>query len=202
MKEAAPLDIRYQASLFGAPEPDIDEAFSRSSRLQLDGAAWIDIVPGWLAGAERLFEQFLPMKAWAQRTRRMYDHDVLEPRLTARWALASGEALEPPVGSLRRHLRLRRVQPLSRRSGRRGLAPRQGGAEPAEELDQRGRRSSATGKVALAVPPLCDLGRSIGTRIANLVGVLERGDGKGVACALCRLVGGSRRSLTARGRYR
>src|ERR1019366_9440281 len=47
--------------------------------------------------------------------------------------------------------------------------------------------------------------RTTATRVPldelNLVGVLERGDGKGVVCALCRLVGGSRRPLTARGRY-
>ncbi len=43
--------------------------------------------------------------------------------------------------------------------------------------------------------------RCIEARALNLVGVLERGDRKGVVCALCRLVGGSRRPLTARGRY-
>jgi alkylated DNA repair dioxygenase AlkB len=29
--------------------------------------------------------------------RRMYDRDVIEPRMTARWELASGEPLEPEV---------------------------------------------------------------------------------------------------------
>src|SRR2546425_9664937 len=36
---------------------------------------------------------------WAQRTRRMYEGRVLEPRLTAPWSLRSGAPLEPPVRS-------------------------------------------------------------------------------------------------------
>jgi alkylated DNA repair dioxygenase AlkB len=91
-----PLDLHYQASLFARSELSVDASFARISRVQLDPTAWIDVVPGWLTGADRLFEELLP-RAWAQRTRRMYDHDVLEPRLTARWTRASGEPLEPPV---------------------------------------------------------------------------------------------------------
>jgi alkylated DNA repair dioxygenase AlkB len=89
--------VPYQASLFGASEADFDESFSKLQRIRLDDAAWIDLLPGWLAGADPLFDQLALSQRWAQRTRRMYDHQVLEPRLTARWTAASGEPLEPSI---------------------------------------------------------------------------------------------------------
>jgi alkylated DNA repair dioxygenase AlkB len=93
----APSGVRYQPSLFGASETTYDATFAAARRIHLDPTAWIDLVPGWVAGADALFEQLLPMKAWGQRSRWMYDHETIEPRLTAHWSLASGEALEPPI---------------------------------------------------------------------------------------------------------
>jgi alkylated DNA repair dioxygenase AlkB len=87
----------YQPSLFGDAEPAIDEGFAGVQRIHLDPAAWIDLVPGWVRGGDRLFEQLRRDLPWAQRTRRMYEGDVLEPRLTARWELRSGEPLAPAV---------------------------------------------------------------------------------------------------------
>ena len=89
--------LPYQPSLFGSPEPAFDPAFSYLRRIHLDEAAWIDLAPGWVAGSDRLFEAILGAKGWAQRDRWMYDHRVLEPRLTARWTLESGEPLEPAI---------------------------------------------------------------------------------------------------------
>jgi alkylated DNA repair dioxygenase AlkB len=48
-------------------------------------------------GADRLFETLRDDLPWAQRTRRMHDGNVLEPRLTARWELASAKALVPAL---------------------------------------------------------------------------------------------------------
>jgi alkylated DNA repair dioxygenase AlkB len=39
----------------------------------------------------------LSSREWSQRRRRMYDSHVLEPRLTAHWHLASGDALTPEI---------------------------------------------------------------------------------------------------------
>ena len=90
-------DVHYQVSLFGGAELAFDPGFSSLRRIHLDGSAWIDLAPGWVAGSDRLFEQILGARGWAQRDRWMYDHRVLEPRLTARWTLESGEPLEPAI---------------------------------------------------------------------------------------------------------
>jgi alkylated DNA repair dioxygenase AlkB len=87
----------YQASLFGGSEVGFDATFASSRRIALDASAWIDLVPAWVSGEGRLFEQIRASQDWAQRDRWMYDRRVPEPRLTARWALSDGTALEPPV---------------------------------------------------------------------------------------------------------
>lgn len=90
-------DVRYQPSLFGEPATSFDAAFTSLQRIHLDATAWIDLAPAWVTGEGRLFDELVPMKDWAQRTRWMYDHSVIEPRMTARWTLESGEPLAPPV---------------------------------------------------------------------------------------------------------
>jgi alkylated DNA repair dioxygenase AlkB len=89
--------LARQTSLFGDGEPSIDPAFAASSRIHLDATAWIDFVPGWVRGSEQLFAQVLADRAWAQHERWIVDRRMTEPRLTARWLLASGEPLVPPV---------------------------------------------------------------------------------------------------------
>jgi alkylated DNA repair dioxygenase AlkB len=91
-------DLTWQPSLLAVGETvEIDKTFSRVRRVHLDHAAWVDHVPGWVSGADRLFEELLAGRDWGQRSRRMYDQTVREPRLTSGWNLRSGEPLEPPV---------------------------------------------------------------------------------------------------------
>ncbi|HSY25044.1 MAG TPA: alpha-ketoglutarate-dependent dioxygenase AlkB [Polyangiaceae bacterium] len=94
-------DVARQTRLFGDgdsdSEPSIDAAFASAARIQLDETAWIDFVPGWLHGSERVFAQVLEDRAWAQHERWIADRRRTEPRLTARWILASGEPLVPSV---------------------------------------------------------------------------------------------------------
>ncbi|HEV8572710.1 MAG TPA: alpha-ketoglutarate-dependent dioxygenase AlkB [Actinomycetota bacterium] len=91
-------NLGWQPSLFATVETlDIDRSFSRLRRIQLDGDSWVDHVPTWVSGADRLFEEVLASREWKQRSRRLYEHTVQEPRLTAPWSLQSGEPLEPPV---------------------------------------------------------------------------------------------------------
>jgi alkylated DNA repair dioxygenase AlkB len=91
------LDLAYQPALFGGSEPSFDPTLSAVHRIQLDDAAWIDLAPGWIDGADPLFERVLARAPWAQRTRWMYDRRVIEPRMTAQWSAASGKSLEPPI---------------------------------------------------------------------------------------------------------
>ncbi len=86
-----------QGNLFGDGEPSLDATFARARRLKLDETAWIELVPAWVAGAERLFAQLLAEKTWRQHERWMIDRRVPEPRLTTRWRLADGEPLTPAI---------------------------------------------------------------------------------------------------------
>lgn len=73
-----------QLSLFGsAPRTAVDYDFSSGKRVELDGSSWIEHVPRWCADHQALFEELRRLPQWEQRTRRMFDRDVLEPRLTA-----------------------------------------------------------------------------------------------------------------------
>ena len=91
-------DFVWQPSLIALEEEvDFDRSFARLSRIELDPDAWVDHVPGWMTGSDRLFEDILASRGWGQRSRRMYDKRVKEPRLTAPWNVRSGEPLEPPI---------------------------------------------------------------------------------------------------------
>ena len=98
--------VPFQQGLFAARgEASFDRSFAELRRIALDESAWIDHAPGWVGGSDRLFEEVLRRRRWDQRDRRMYDHRVDEPRLTAPWTLASGAPLEPPlVDEMRRAL--------------------------------------------------------------------------------------------------
>jgi alkylated DNA repair dioxygenase AlkB len=102
------LSTPFQPSLLGREAPGFDPAYGGLSRIQLDDGAWLDLVPGWVTGADALFEEVLRSQDWAQRERRMHRGMVLEPRLTARWTLASRAPLLPPLlEELRRSLSAR-----------------------------------------------------------------------------------------------
>jgi alkylated DNA repair dioxygenase AlkB len=57
--------------------------FDGLRRDELDEHSWLDVVPGWVPGHGELFDQLLAEAPWQQRTRKMWDNEVLEPRLTA-----------------------------------------------------------------------------------------------------------------------
>lgn len=96
-------ELTWQPSLLDAdPESAIDETFAGAVRIALDARSWIERVPGWVSGSDALFDLLVRTAAWGQRTRKMWDHEVLEPRLTAWWGASSGDPLEPPVLELMR----------------------------------------------------------------------------------------------------
>ncbi len=90
-------DVSFQPTLFRAEEPSFDPSFSTLQRIFLDSTSWLDWVPGWVRGSDRLFEEVLLTRRWGERTRWMYERRVREPRLTSPWSLSSGEPLEPPI---------------------------------------------------------------------------------------------------------
>ena len=69
----ADLDGGHQAGQFGR--------LDRSARIRLSHGAWLDVVPGWLAGADALFERLAQAVPWQAERRWMYDQVVAVPRL-------------------------------------------------------------------------------------------------------------------------
>jgi alkylated DNA repair dioxygenase AlkB len=88
------VTLAWQDSLFG--EPPRAPSFDTVRRLALDERSWLDIGRGWLPRAGELFALLHGSAPWQQRERRMYDRQVLEPRLVATWSGESlGELPEP-----------------------------------------------------------------------------------------------------------
>ena len=72
-------DMR-QGSLFDLEaEPALAPLAPR--RTSLGDGAWIDVQPGWLAGADALFDQLVAEVPWRAERRQMYDNVVDVPRL-------------------------------------------------------------------------------------------------------------------------
>jgi alkylated DNA repair dioxygenase AlkB len=88
----------YQGSLFGSLSPAYDPSFAEATRLDLDHATWVELVPGWLRGADDVFDQLAATLPFRQRIGvRMYDRIVDEPRLSAWWRLELGEPEPMPL---------------------------------------------------------------------------------------------------------
>ncbi|TAL13233.1 MAG: alpha-ketoglutarate-dependent dioxygenase AlkB [Frankiales bacterium] len=100
--------VTWQGSLFAGSE-DAGErlSFDALRRDALDERSWLDVVPGWVPDHGELFERLLAIAPWQQRTREMWDKEVLEPRLVASWR--TGEPLPGEVAEL--------IEPLNARYG-------------------------------------------------------------------------------------
>ncbi|MCX5409004.1 alpha-ketoglutarate-dependent dioxygenase AlkB [Streptomyces sp. NBC_00335] len=57
-------------------------------RTELGAGAWVDHLPGWLAGADALFERLAADVPWHAERRQMYEREVAVPRLLAHYGEA------------------------------------------------------------------------------------------------------------------
>ncbi|MEU8939506.1 MULTISPECIES: alpha-ketoglutarate-dependent dioxygenase AlkB [Streptomyces] len=64
-------------------------------RTELGAGAWVDHLPGWLTGADALFERLAAEVPWRAERRQMYDREVEVPRLLAFYG--EGEPLPHPA---------------------------------------------------------------------------------------------------------
>ncbi|WP_042389881.1 alpha-ketoglutarate-dependent dioxygenase AlkB [Streptacidiphilus melanogenes] len=77
------LSTPLQGSLFD----EVEETHLRPlqqhapERIGLGAGAWIDLLPGWLVGADALFERLATQVPWHAERRKMYDRVVDVPRL-------------------------------------------------------------------------------------------------------------------------
>lgn len=99
-QDGAP-QVAWQGSLFDALPVDEQRerlSFDGLRRDALDDRTWLDVVTGWVPDHGALFDRLLAIAPWRQRTRTMWDEQVLEPRLVAAWS--AGEPLPPEVLAL------------------------------------------------------------------------------------------------------
>ena len=78
--------------LSASPGPGPLDELARSD---LAHGAWIDFLPGWMAGADELFGRLLKVVPWRAERRRMYERVVDVPRLLC--FCAEGEELPDPL---------------------------------------------------------------------------------------------------------
>ncbi len=78
------VGLAWQGSLLAIGAASVDRTFAHLQRHELVGAAWVEYVPGWLAGADEVFAQLLTTVPWAQHERHMYSGKVVEPRCAPR----------------------------------------------------------------------------------------------------------------------
>jgi len=81
---AAERHVTWQPSLLGQAAPDFDPGLPGARRRFLGRGAWVDVVPGWVTGADTLFDEVLDTAPWKAFERPMYDRIVDVPRLETR----------------------------------------------------------------------------------------------------------------------
>ena len=90
--------VAWQGALFEEEPEGGRLSFDGLRRDALDERSWLDVVPGWVPDHAELFDWLLAHAPWQQRTREMWDREVLEPRLVAVWG--TGEPLPEQVREL------------------------------------------------------------------------------------------------------
>ncbi|MEV7980265.1 alpha-ketoglutarate-dependent dioxygenase AlkB [Streptomyces sp. NPDC086519] len=77
------MATHLQGSLFDQTDELRLGTLDGTGRTVLGSGAWIDVLPGWLSGADALFDQLAADVPWHAERRTMYDHVVDVPRLLA-----------------------------------------------------------------------------------------------------------------------
>ncbi|MER8185735.1 alpha-ketoglutarate-dependent dioxygenase AlkB [Kitasatospora sp. NPDC094015] len=89
------MSVQVQASLFDSGEQLGLRGLGGVRRRELGRGAWIDVLPGWLTGADALFEELAQRVPWQAERRLMYERVVAVPRLLAHYR--EGAELPHPV---------------------------------------------------------------------------------------------------------
>jgi alkylated DNA repair dioxygenase AlkB len=99
------MTVTWQGSLLDSlDEPDdgadhhlgqVEPLTGRVRRTHLSHGAWVDVLPGWLHGADDLFGRLVERVPWYAERREMYDKVVDVPRLLCFYG--EGEQLPDPV---------------------------------------------------------------------------------------------------------
>ncbi len=89
------MSAHLQGSLFDQTDDIRLGSLCGVRRTVLSDGAWIDLLPGWLSGADALFEGLVRDVPWHAERRKMYENTVRVPRLLAFYG--AGDPLPHPV---------------------------------------------------------------------------------------------------------
>ncbi|WP_327394414.1 alpha-ketoglutarate-dependent dioxygenase AlkB [Streptomyces phaeochromogenes] len=89
------MSTHLQGSLFDQTDEVRLGPLDGLRRTVLGDGAWIDLLPGWLRGADALFARLADEVPWRAERRQMYEHMVDVPRLLAFYG--AEDALPDPV---------------------------------------------------------------------------------------------------------
>ena len=89
------MSTHLQGSLFDQTDELHLSQLNAMHRTVLSDGAWIDLLPGWLSGADALFARLVDEVPWRAERRQMYEHMVDVPRLLAYYR--AGDALPHPI---------------------------------------------------------------------------------------------------------
>ncbi|MEV2196136.1 alpha-ketoglutarate-dependent dioxygenase AlkB [Streptomyces phaeochromogenes] len=89
------MSTHLQGSLFDQTDEVRLGPLDGLRRTVLGDGAWIDLLPGWLHGADALFARLADEVPWRAERRQMYEHMVDVPRLLAFYG--AEDALPDPV---------------------------------------------------------------------------------------------------------
>lgn len=90
------MTAAFQASLFNTGDDITVRSLAGTvTRTALSDGAWLDLRPGWLAGADVVFERLRDTVPWHAESRVMYDRTVAVPRLLSFYG--EGQPLPDPT---------------------------------------------------------------------------------------------------------
>ncbi|WP_329493890.1 alpha-ketoglutarate-dependent dioxygenase AlkB [Kitasatospora herbaricolor] len=89
------MTIQLQGSLLDGTDEIGLRPLTAVRRTELGAGAWVDVLPGWLTGADELFEQLVVDVPWQAEQRQMYERVVRVPRLLSYYR--EGRELPHPV---------------------------------------------------------------------------------------------------------
>jgi alkylated DNA repair dioxygenase AlkB len=72
-----------QLALLGREPPSFDRTFADVRRIDVANGAWVDYASSFVHGHAILFERLLADVEWQETTQRLYDREVVTPRLVA-----------------------------------------------------------------------------------------------------------------------
>ena len=97
------MTVAFQGSLLDLGQ-DVEFAdLGGLRRTTLTHGAWLDVLPGWVTGADALFERLLEQVPWRAERRPMYDRVVDVPRLLS-WYGKDEELPDPALAEAMRAL--------------------------------------------------------------------------------------------------